>query len=148
MKTLHASLLVSATILLAACGGTSSSSSDSSDSDQNGGNTTIQSTADLKTEPEFELKSTATLQLDINITQLADERAYLYVCQRKDTTTLNYDRCLVKTPISEGQYSGTFTLGNDIETLGLEVWTYNPDDEPVQYSWARSKDGMSWNVSS
>jgi hypothetical protein len=120
---------------MVACGGTSN------DDD-------AKSSADLKVDPNFELKSTGLLKLDVDLASLANERAYLYVCQRKDTTTLNYDRCLVKTPISEGQYSGTFTLGNDTETLGLEVWTYNPDDEPVQYSWARSKDGMSWNVSS
>jgi len=135
MKTLHTCLLVSTTILMVACGGTSN------DDD-------AKSSADLKVDPNFELKSTGLLKLDVDLASLANERAYLYVCQRKDTTTLNYDRCLVKTPISEGQYSGTFTLGNDTETLGLEVWTYNPDDEPVQYSWARSKDGMSWNVSS
>jgi len=135
MKTLHTCLLVSTTILMVACGGTSN------DDD-------AKSSADLKVDPNFELKSTGLLKLDVDLASLANERAYLYVCQRKDTTTLNYDRCLVKTPISEGQYSGTFTLGNDTETLGLEVWTYNPDDEPVQYSWARSKDGMSWNVNS
>ncbi|MFL0807917.1 MAG: hypothetical protein K6L60_11585 [Oceanobacter sp.] len=135
MKTLHTCLLVSTTILMVACGGTSN------DDD-------AKSSADLKVDPNFELKSTGLLKLDVDLASLANERAYLYVCQRKDTTTLNYDRCLVKTPISQGQYDGTFTLGNDTETLGLEVWTYNPDDEPVQYSWARSKDGMSWNVSS
>ena len=135
MKTLHTCLLVSTTILMVACGGTSN------DDD-------AKSSADLKVDPNFELKSTGLLKLDVDLASLANERAYLYVCQRKDTTTLNYDRCLVKTPISQGQYDGTFTLGNDIETLGLEVWTYNPDDEPVQYSWARSKDGMNWNVSS
>ena len=135
MKTLHTCLLVSTTILMVACGGTSN------DDD-------AKSSANLKVDPNFELKSTGLLKLDVDLASLASKRAYLYVCQRKDTTTLNYDRCLVKTPISNGQYDGTFTLGNDIETLGLEVWTYNPDDEPVQYSWARSKDGMSWNVSS
>lgn len=146
MNTYQISACVALAMLLSACGGTSGGSSSSDDS--SGGGSEVRSTADLKTEPEFELKSTATLQLDINIAKLADERAYLYVCQKKDTNTLNYDRCLVKTPISGGQYSGTFTLGNDVETLGAEVWTYDPSDDPDPYSWARSKDGMSWNISS
>lgn len=154
MDKLKLILLASAVVVASGCGGTSGGSSDE------GNNLTpspaptptpepeAKSTADLQTTAEFEFSSTEVLTLDLDIARLANERGYLYVCQKKDTSTLNYDRCLVKTPISNGQYDGTFTLGNDIETLGLEVWTYNPDDEPVQYSWARSKDGMSWNVSS
>jgi len=132
-------------VLLSACGGTSGSGGSSDGLGD--GSTEVRSTADLQTTAEFELKSTEALELEVSVAALADERAYLYVCQKKDTSTLNYDRCLVKTPMSGGQYSGTFTLGNDIETLGLEVWTYDPADDPDQHSWSRSVHGMNWTVS-
>jgi len=148
MKILQMSLLASA-VFLAACGGTSGSSSSSSDDSSSGGSATdIQSTADLITEPGFELNSTAALQIDITVSALANERAYLYLCEKEDTDTLNYEQCLVKTPMSGGEYSATFTLGNDVETLGLEIWTYDPTDEPDQYSWTRSEDGLDWSISS
>ena len=150
MDKLKLMLLASAVVVASGCGGTSGGSSDE------GNNLTpnptptpspeVTSTAELQTTAEFEFSSTEALTLDLDIVRLASERGYLYVCQKKDANTLNYDRCLVKTPISNGQYDGTFTLGNDIETLGLEVWTYDPADEPDSYSWARSKDGMTWTV--
>lgn len=133
-------------VLLGACGGTSGSSSSSDNT--GGSDTDVRSTADIKTEAEFELKSTASLQVTVNLSELVGQRAYLYICQKQDVSTLNYDRCLVKTPMSDGQYSGTFTLGNEIETLGMEVWSYDPAEEPRPYSWARSQSGMTWDVSS
>ena len=144
--------------ILSACGGTSETSpaddnpagSDSSISD----NTpepepepVIKSTADLKTTAEFELKSTETLELVLSIAGLPEQRAYLYVCHLETNETLDRGRCLVKTPILDGAYSGTFNVGNDVEGLGLEVWSYVPNAEPVQHFWSRSEDTMNWTVS-
>ncbi len=130
---------------LTACGGTSSSSGTSSSP---GTTTDATSTAQLVTEREYTLSANAVLDVSVAMSTLASERSYLYICHKTDDGSLDRERCLIKTPMANGQYNGTFTLGNDVEALGMEVWQYDPDAVPSTYSWARTDNGMSWNVSS
>jgi len=106
-------------------------------------------TVDVVASEDFLVKSTAELTLSIEIADLRFERAYLNLCHQTDSAEIDYNNCIVKTPLKNGMFEKTITIGHDVDQLELQVWRYDPTAEPYTYVWVRDGEAsMNWSVGS
>ncbi len=152
--------IVMLVLLLAACGGGGSgggsdtSSSDSSSQQNTTSNQVEESTPEtstpeattmLVTSEDFTLETTAKLSVDVTIKALDGERAYVNICHTNGDGNIDYSNCLVKTPLTNGEYTSDVTIGNEVQVLAMQVWRYSETDEPINFLWQRSN-GLLWSI--
>lgn len=103
------------------------------------------SSADIVSSEEFLFRGISTLEVHVVIESLKYRRAYINICHQDKDGNLQYDNCLLNAPLKNGQISTDIALANDINELGMTIWQYSPEDDPMEYSWMRSE-VMLWTV--
>lgn len=104
------------------------------------------STKDLVVTEEFELRSTGPLLVEVSIPELQYTRSYVNICRKNESGTgLDYNSCLLNTPLKNGELSVELLLGNETNSLDMEVWQYDPAIQPLAFEWTR-EGGMVWRV--
>ncbi len=152
-------LLLSA-ISLCGCGGGSDSDTSSNSNYQKNNTDTVTETLvetniqatnvnleDLVTSETFLLDSKRNVALSIDISELYNSRAYLNICHTKKDGNLDYQNCLIRGPLKDGKHKGEIELGNEVEHLAMEIWTYETSEEPITSNWHNTNDNK-WTVTS
>ncbi len=99
----------------------------------------------LVSREDFLFRGISTLQIQVEIESLKYRRAYINICHRDKDGNIQYDDCLLNAPLKNGQMTTDIALANDVNELGMSIWQYSPDDDPMEYSWTRSEI-MRWAV--
>ena len=102
-------------------------------------------TSELTTTEEFLIKSTAELTIDVSISELAYQRAYINVCHSTVDNQIDYSNCVIQKPLNDGSINNQVTIGNEVDSLHMEVWTYDVDSIPRSFTWKRDY-GFDWVV--
>lgn len=144
LSTTKTILLSSVFILLCACGPakdgeddreTTQASAPSPDTSE----PTINS---LSIEPSNNLESIYELTIDATPLITKGERAYLSICDVDVTTTnvlsMNYDNCLLRSPVNENTDTFSLSLPNHIDKLVAIAWFYDLTKEPLIVQWDKS----------
>ncbi len=147
-------------ILCHGCGGSSEPNSGSSTSDvntniqnqdadvaeeENSSEAVYTTSEDVVAHVDFLFNSVATLHINVAIKSLMYRRAYINICHTDAYEELQYDDCLLNSPLRRGQIISDLTIANGVETLGMEIWVYSEGDEPLRFTWSRN-DGLAWIV--
>lgn len=103
------------------------------------------SSTDIVSSEEFLFRGISTLEVHVAIASLKYRRAYINICHQDKDGNLQYDNCLLNAPLKNGQISADIALANDVNKLGMTIWQYSPEHDPMEYSWMRS-DVMLWAV--
>ncbi len=101
--------------------------------------------------PNNNLESTYELTIDASTLIPEGERAYLSVCDVDITTTnilsMNYDNCLLRSPVNENTDTFSLSLPNHINKLVAVVWFYDLTKEPLIIQWDKSlAEDMVWEL--
>lgn len=111
-------------------------------------NTTVNATVDLEVSEEFELQSMTSLDVLIDIPSLYGKRAYVNICKPFSDGRTNYNDCLIRSPIENGQWLASLSVPNDVDLLKLEIWQYSISEEPIVHVWENQNTGMQWRIES
>ncbi len=103
------------------------------------------SSTDIVSREDFLFRGISTLEIQVVIESLKYRRAYINICHQDKDGSLQYDNCLLNAPLKNGQITTDIVLANDVNGLGMTIWQYSPDDDPMEYSWTRSEI-MLWAV--
>ncbi len=103
----------------------------------------------LSIEPSNNLESIYELTIDATPLIPEGERAYLSICDVDVTTTnvlsMNYDNCLLRSPVNENTDTFSLSLPNHIDKLVAIAWFYDLTKEPLIVQWDKSlAGGMVW----
>ena len=89
----------------------------------------------LTIDQSFDLKTDFDLLIDAKLST-GNIRAYLNVCQSKaDSGKADYQNCILRKPISQGELNQQVTLSRQDITLIAEIWLYDNNPEPLRYQW-------------
>lgn len=149
-------LIATSAFLIVACGGgggsteapaseieTNSGSSESTEETTTENNP--ETTTMLVTGEEFLLETNADISINIVIRELFGQRAYVNICHTDTEGNIDYTDCIVKTPLTNGEYMSVITIGNEVEELAMQVWRYSLTEEPINSLWRRSN-GLLWDI--
>tara|TARA_B100000767_G_scaffold244626_1_gene243027 strand:+ start:205 stop:507 length:303 start_codon:yes stop_codon:yes gene_type:complete len=99
----------------------------------------------LTTTEDFLIQSTTELNINVSISELAYQRAYINVCYSTLDNKIDYSNCIIQKPLIEGILSNQVIIGNQVDTLHMEVLIYDVNSVPRTFTWERS-DGLDWSV--
>jgi len=88
----------------------------------------------------FDFASTTTLPVTVLLNDSAPAKAYLTVC-RSTPAGVDYDRCLLRAPVSAGRYDGELLLPNHVDSLTATVWSFSPASVVRSVAWERPSEG-------
>ncbi len=100
---------------------------------------------DVVANPNFGFDSVSVVRINITIDALKYRRAYINICHKNNDDELQYDNCLLNTPLKNGELHSDLTVANGVGSLGMEIWVYSVDEIPLKFIWSRD-DGMTWLV--
>lgn len=142
---------------LVGCGGDSDSKSSNSgqvqnlvDASNNNIDPASNPTAFLTASEEFEFSSNFAMGLDVDIN--TQERAFFQVCtsfegDQLGSIEIDYDSCVIRTPLKEGKYQGDIPVTNDKNQLVAEIWFYSETAQPQQYLYEiTDRTNASWVI--
>ena len=89
----------------------------------------------------FDFASSTTLPVTVSLSGVAPAKAYLTVC-RNTPAGADYDRCLLRTPLSGGRYDGEIQVPNHVDSLTAIVWSFTPASVVRSIEWQRSGEGL------
>jgi hypothetical protein len=113
---------------------TDNSDDNSSDEDNASSNSEVIMT-NLTIDQSFDLKTDFDLLIDAKIST-GNIRAYLNVCQSQvDSNKADYQNCILRKPIKNGELSQQVTLSRQDIALVAEIWLYDSNPEPLRYQW-------------
>ncbi len=154
MRTLI--LTFTLTSLLLGCGGASEQERDTAQggsvSDQTNeeaqnadeADTPVQESWDIVAEEGFLFQASNTLSLNIDLPEFQNRRAYINLCQINEHNSINYQNCILKSPLRNGYFNKEVDIGNQIEHLALAIWPYTGED-PLVFQWERTA-GLDWVI--
>ena len=109
--------------------------SDSSSDEDNASSNSEVIMTNLTIDQSFDLKTDFDLLIDAKIST-GNVRAYLNVCQSKvDSNKADYQNCILRKPIKNGELSQQVTLSRQDIALVAEIWLYDSNPEPLRYQW-------------
>ena len=77
------------------------------------------------------------LIVDIDIASRTTERAYFSLCKdftrTDDFIKVDYDSCMIRTPLVEGRYYDQIEISYEVTELVLAVWFYDENKDPEIY---------------
>ena len=118
---------------LVGCGGGSSSGSEQAESLPQ-----ERTLTNLAIARENNLGSTRKLSVTVD---MSSDRSYLSICpsegQAEEATTMSYDSCILRSPLSDGRETMALDLPNHIDSLVAVVWFYESNREPLTMHWDR-----------
>ena len=100
-------------------------------------------TSELVAEESFLFDSTSQVSIHVDISHQS-ERAYLNICA-KENGRIDLQNCYIKAPLTEGVYTSTVSIANNVTDLAAEIWFYSEDAEPLEYAWSR-ENGEYWYI--
>ena len=139
-------LLIAVLISVVGCGGGSGSGSGSgsggNDASSNNSSGTIQgppqSLDELRISRENELSTVAELNVEV---QINASKSFLSICdipgEELDVGRVNYEKCILRTPIDNNLNAFKITLPNHIDSLVAIVWFYETGRQPLVQRWQR-----------
>ncbi|CCQ10026.1 hypothetical protein PALB_8910 [Pseudoalteromonas luteoviolacea B = ATCC 29581] len=95
--------------------------------------TAINKTSDLVIEPQFDLSTTITLNISIDL-KLTD-RAFVNLCEANSDGSANLNACIWKAPLGQSLIERKLTLARLPNMLVAEVWYYTPNTTPSRFTW-------------
>ena len=144
---LLSALLLTSILTLAGCGGgegggSGDSSTGANTATANSGVDAAQDMQDLVIARTNELA--AVNELNTEVRTIAD-RSYLSVCPDQgaeiDVSSLDYDSCLLRSPLDAGTRTFTLSLPNHVDRLVAIVWFYEAGKQPLIQRWQRNSGG-------
>jgi hypothetical protein len=145
-------LLLTVFISVPGCGGGSGGGSGSGSGGEGGGggnaapsnnsSSTIQappqSLNKLRIPRENELSTVAELNVEV---QINASKSFLSICdipdEELDVDTVNYESCVLRTPIANNLNTFKIMLPNHIDSLVAIVWFYETGRQPLVQRWQR-----------
>lgn len=118
-------------------------STGSSSEDQQPFNQT--STAKLTAPSTFAFSNQSKLILQINLPQLVNQKTLITICFPNELDVINRNNCILKTTMSNGEFSVELDLAAHKNTLLLEIRKRSNIENVQIYSWSRDQ-GMLWQV--
>lgn len=153
LSTTKIALLSSALIFLCACGPTKDGEDEDKSTQASAPTPGTPEPAinSLSIEPSNNLESIYKLTIDATPLIPEGERAYLSICDVDATTTnvlsMNYDNCLLRSPVNENTDTFSLSLPNHINKLVAIAWFYDLTKEPLIVQWDKSfAEGMVWSL--
>jgi len=143
-KFISTFLLIAVLTSVAGCGGGSGSESESggNDASSNDSSVTIQdpqqSLDELRISKKNELSTVAELNVEV---QINASKSFLSICDipggELDADTVNYEKCILRTPIDNNLNAFKIILPNHIDSLVAIVWFYETGRQPLVQRWQR-----------
>jgi len=129
-------LLVAVFLSVASCGG------GGNDASSNNSSGTIQgppqSLDELRIPRDNELSTVAELNVEV---QINANKSFLSICdipgEELDADTVNYEKCILRTPIDNNLNAFKIILPNHIDSLVAIVWFYETGRQPLVQRWQR-----------
>jgi hypothetical protein len=98
----------------------------------------VDNTAEIVSNDSFMFKSSTKVAIDIIVPSNLNKTDYLTVCLGDEATAfVDYSQCLLKTPITNLQFTGELTLKNDTQSLALVLLDYDHPNSPHVSFWNR-----------
>ena len=85
------------------------------------------------------------MNIDVSISELEYQRAYINVCHSTVDNQIDYSNCVIQKPLKDGSINNQVTIGNEVDNLHMEVWSYEVDSIPRSFTWERGY-GLDWVV--
>jgi len=100
----------------------------------------VQATSEIDVPKGFALKSEATFNLKITLSEDDDQPAYLSLCSdyvhhEDGSYSINYDSCLLRTSIRDNNFETVITVTNDTRGLVAALWFMDGTKEPLFNDW-------------
>ena len=106
----------------------------------------ITATKEITASENFLFETSSLVSVNIDISGYSTERAFLSICREKnDGEKIDYENCLLRAPLLNGQYNAGIEITNDQNTLLSEIWFYQEDGTPLKNTHYREIDG-SYNI--
>ena len=133
-------LLLAVFIFVSGCGG--GGGSEGNDASSNNSSGTIQdppqSLDELRIPRENVLSTVAELNVEV---QINASKSFLSICdipgEELDVDTVNYESCVLRTPIDNNLNAFKIILPNHIDSLVAIVWFYETGRQPLVQRWQR-----------
>jgi len=127
---------------VASCGGGSGGGGGGSDVTSSSSSGTVQSPpqslAELRIPRENELSAVTELSVEV---QINTSKSYLSICdipgEELDVNKVNYEKCILRTPIDNNFNTFKLALPNHIDSLVAIVWFYEASRQPLVQRWHR-----------
>lgn len=98
---------------------------------------------DLVIDPAHNLASVYKLHLAVDISSNSKGRAYISICENNDPqvdiTAINYQDCLLGSPLAQGKLAVELTLANHVQELIAVIWFTDITQSPVINQWRYAK---------
>ncbi len=122
-------------------GGTGGSNTGNADGTGNSVNQ-VQEMKDLSIARANELRAVTELNIEVRVTAA---RSYLSICPDPGAeitvSSLDYDSCLVRSPLDGSSRSFTLDLPNHVDQLVAILWFYDAGKQPLIQRWQRNSGG-------
>ena len=141
----NALIVLTTMVTLTACGGGSSATPNTSTTTTNSTNMTTNTasgaefkTADLVVAKNFTFDSARKLDVYVDVSNRAMTQSNFSLCKRytknsNGSYNVDFDSCLLKTALNNGQYQGNVNITNDVDKLISVVWFLDDIQNP-QYN--------------
>jgi len=135
-------LLIAVFLFVAGCGGGGGGEGGGNDASSNNSSGTIQgppqSLDELRIPRDNELSTVAELNVEV---QINASKSFLSICNipgdELDADTVNYERCILRTPIDNNLNTFKIILPNHIDSLVAIIWFYENGRQPLVQRWQR-----------
>lgn len=114
-------------------------------------NTRITSIKNLRIDRNNKLHSTYELDIDIDISNITQNRTYISICSdmksRETSSSIDYKDCFLKSSIIDGIKSTQLRLPLHITKLVAILWFFESDQPPLVHHYSQSFTGEQvWNI--
>lgn len=101
---------------------------------------TAQTSHEIIVPDDFSLNSERSFNLRINRSEDDNQAAYLSLCSdykqhSNGSYSINYESCLLRTPLNEINYEAVITVTNDTKALVAALWFMDGTKDPIITNW-------------
>jgi len=85
-------------------------------------------------DPNFTLKSTKKIDVEVVLSSYPNSIAYLSICHEKqnnDLIEIDYENCILRSPVKGGYFTGSFKLPAHQVNLQAAIWHYDLSISPI-----------------
>ncbi|MEM7084075.1 MAG: hypothetical protein AAF465_15205 [Pseudomonadota bacterium] len=104
---------------------------------------TSTSASDIAVPSGFDFKTSDTLSVMVSLNSSYPDSLFLTVCHKQSSTTSganqsNYEDCLTRTRIADGQFEADLIISNDVDELIATLWSFDPVQVVKTSEWQRT----------
>lgn len=100
-------------------------------------------TAGLKVPEGFDFETAYLVDFSVRLSSRTNERVFVAVCtefsESEGGYQVDYDRCVFKASMTDGNLSETLSVTNDKRELLVSLWFFD-GSETAYYSWSRGEE--------